>query len=93
MERPQVRGPMLGVEAVRGEASRHAEKERILSRSPLARLTSPSRQASLEIGRIERLARRQPLVQQGAPTRRHGAAHRLHSTRVHARDGPCCWTS
>ncbi|WP_437876693.1 Crp/Fnr family transcriptional regulator [Sorangium sp. So ce513] len=69
MERPKVRGPTLGVEAVRGEASPDAEKERILSRSPLARLASPSRQALLEIGRLERLERRQTLVQQGAPAR------------------------
>ncbi|WP_434044881.1 MULTISPECIES: Crp/Fnr family transcriptional regulator [Sorangium] len=69
MERPKVRGPTLGVEGVRGEASLGADKERILSRSPFAHLTSPSRHALLEIGRFERLARRQSVVQQGAPAR------------------------
>ncbi|WP_437734298.1 Crp/Fnr family transcriptional regulator [Sorangium sp. So ce1335] len=69
MERPKERGPTLGLEGVRGEASQDPEKERILSRSPLARLTPISRQALLGIGRFERLARRQTLVQQGAPAR------------------------
>ncbi|WP_437958203.1 Crp/Fnr family transcriptional regulator [Sorangium sp. So ce119] len=69
MERPKVRGPTLGIEGVRGDVSLDADKERILSRSPFARLTSPSRHALLEIGRFERLARRQSIVQQGAPAR------------------------
>ncbi|WP_433932566.1 Crp/Fnr family transcriptional regulator [Sorangium cellulosum] len=69
MERPKVRGPTLGVEGVRDDVSLDADEERILSRSPFARLTSPSRHALLEIGRFERLARRQSIVQQGAPAR------------------------
>ncbi|WP_437655016.1 Crp/Fnr family transcriptional regulator [Sorangium sp. So ce1182] len=69
MERPKVRGPTLGTEAARGEAAHEAEKERILSCSPLAPLASPSRRALLELGTLERLARRQRLVQQGAPPR------------------------
>ncbi|WP_437724661.1 Crp/Fnr family transcriptional regulator [Sorangium sp. So ce861] len=69
MGQPKVRGPALGNEGVRDDASQDLEKERILSCSPLAQLTSPSRRALLELGRLERLPRRQCLCQQGAPPR------------------------
>ncbi|WP_437967787.1 Crp/Fnr family transcriptional regulator [Sorangium sp. So ce260] len=69
MGQPKVRGPTLGIEGARGEAPQDLEKERILSCSPLAQLASPSRRALLDLGRIERLARRQRIGQQGAPPR------------------------
>ncbi|WP_437743539.1 Crp/Fnr family transcriptional regulator [Sorangium sp. So ce302] len=73
MGKPKVRGPTHGhgmeVEGVRGGASQDVEKERILSRSPLASLASPSRRVLFELGRVERLARRQCVCQQGAPPR------------------------
>ncbi|AUX19581.1 hypothetical protein SOCEGT47_000330 [Sorangium cellulosum] len=69
MDRPKVRGPTLGIEEGRGGPSLDAAKERILSCSPLAQLAGPSRRALLDLGSFERLARRQRLVQQGAPPR------------------------
>lgn len=57
------------MEDVRDGPALDAAKERILSCSPLAQLTGPSRRALLELGTFERLTRRQRLVQQGAPPR------------------------
>ncbi|WP_437590115.1 Crp/Fnr family transcriptional regulator [Sorangium sp. So ce1000] len=54
---------------MRGAASQDAEKERILSCSPLAALASPSRRVLFELGTFELLARRQCVCQQGAPPR------------------------
>ncbi|WP_437279002.1 Crp/Fnr family transcriptional regulator [Sorangium sp. So ce375] len=74
MGKPKVRGPTQGptqgLEGVRGGASHDdVEKERILSCSPLASLALPSRRVLFELGRFERLTRRQCVCQQGAPPR------------------------
>jgi CRP/FNR family transcriptional regulator, cyclic AMP receptor protein len=66
MERPRVRGSELRSE---GGALAAASKERIFARSPLGRLDGPSRSALIELGSLERLARRHRIVQQGEPPR------------------------
>lgn len=68
MDRPKVRGAEVGVEAVR-DGALSAAKERVLSGSPLAQLASASRAALLDLAQLERLTRRQRLVQQGEPPR------------------------
>ncbi|WP_437676468.1 Crp/Fnr family transcriptional regulator [Sorangium sp. So ce131] len=69
MDRPKVRALTRAGGEVIGGASLDAAKERILACSPFADLAAPSRHALLDLGGVERLARRQRLVQQGAPPR------------------------
>lgn len=69
MDRAKARGAELGGEAHLESGALSAAKERIVARSSFGELAGAGRDALLELGRVERFARRQRIVQQGEPPR------------------------